>query len=201
MENNFPLFILVPPHPQTGGLNCIFKNILFIFIFRQRGREVEREGNINVWLPFVHPLLGTWPTTQTCARTGNRTGDPLVCRPALSPLSHTSQGLNCIFIEPTKIRMSPRDLLSFLSNSNIQPFCARPCAGSSVPHRNGSDAFLAREELTVTGEEESTLMKHLLRAGEPTFIHYPIYTKVLNLTTIDTWGRRSFCCEQLSCVL
>ena len=38
------------------------------------------------------PLLGTWPATQASALTGNRTGDPLVRRLVLSPLSHTSQG-------------------------------------------------------------------------------------------------------------
>ena len=38
-----------------------------------------------------HPLVGTWPATQACALTGNRTSDPLVHRWALSPLSHTSQ--------------------------------------------------------------------------------------------------------------
>ena len=45
----------------------------------------------------MSPLLGTWPATQACAltenQTGNRTGNPLVHRPALKPLSHTSQGL------------------------------------------------------------------------------------------------------------
>ena len=46
---------------------------------------------MNMWLLLMHPLLGTWPTTQSCAQTGNRTGDPLVRRPALNPLSHTSQ--------------------------------------------------------------------------------------------------------------
>ena len=45
-----------------------------------------------MWLPPVHPLLGTWPAIQACALTGNRTGDPLVRRPVLNPLSHTSQG-------------------------------------------------------------------------------------------------------------
>ena len=39
----------------------------------------------------MHPLLGTWPATQACALTGNQTGDPLVHRLELSPLSHTSQ--------------------------------------------------------------------------------------------------------------
>ena len=36
-------------------------------------------------------LLGTWPTTQACALSGNRTGDLLVCRLVPNPLSYTSQ--------------------------------------------------------------------------------------------------------------
>ena len=37
------------------------------FIFRLgEGREKERERNINVWLPLMHPLLGTWPITWAC---------------------------------------------------------------------------------------------------------------------------------------
>ena len=38
------------------------------------------------------PLLGTWPATQACVLTGNRTSDPLVHKRVLNPLSHTSQG-------------------------------------------------------------------------------------------------------------
>ena len=49
------------------------------------------ERNID-WLPLVHPLLGTWPTTQARALTGNQISDPLVHKPVLNPLSHTSQG-------------------------------------------------------------------------------------------------------------
>ena len=45
-----------------------------------------------MWLPLMHPLPGTWPTTQACALTRNCTGRPLVHRPALNPLSHTIQG-------------------------------------------------------------------------------------------------------------
>ena len=66
------------------------KIFIHLFIFGERGKEGE--GNINVWLPLVCPLLGTWPTTQACALTGNGTSDPSVHRPALNPLSHTSQG-------------------------------------------------------------------------------------------------------------
>ena len=64
----------------------------YLFIFRKRGeREKERGTSVCGCLSYA-PLLGTWPTTQACALTGNQTGDPLVCRLALNPLSHTSQG-------------------------------------------------------------------------------------------------------------
>ena len=52
---------------------------------------------MNVWLPLIYPLLGTWPTTQACALTGNRTSDPLLHKPVLNPLSHTSQGYIKVF--------------------------------------------------------------------------------------------------------
>ena len=66
------------------------KKILSIYFLKRR-REGERVRNLNVHLLLTCPLLGTWPTTQTCVlETGNLTGDPLVHRPALHPLSHTS---------------------------------------------------------------------------------------------------------------
>lgn len=43
-------------------------------------------------LSAPHPPLETWPTTQSCALTWNRTSDSLVCSLAPGPLSHTSQG-------------------------------------------------------------------------------------------------------------
>ena len=80
--------------------------MLFIFIFfkilfivRERGgEEEEREKNVDV--QEIHQLVascrlptrGTWPTTQACAQTGNRTGGLLFHRPVLNSLSHTSQG-------------------------------------------------------------------------------------------------------------
>ena len=71
-----------------------FKNILFIF--RERVREGEREGNMmyqrNIdWLPITGPQMRTWPATQAYALTGVQTGDLSVHRPALNPLSHSSQ--------------------------------------------------------------------------------------------------------------
>ena len=55
-----------------------------------------KERNFNVWLPLARPLLGTWPATQASALTGNRTSSPLVSRPALNSLSHTSRFKLCI---------------------------------------------------------------------------------------------------------
>ena len=79
-----------------GSLVSTFKSIIKDFIYllleRREGREKESGRNINVWLPFSHPLLGTWPAIQACALTGNQTGNLLACRPALNLLSHISQG-------------------------------------------------------------------------------------------------------------
>ena len=68
-----------------------FKDFIYFILERGEGKK-KRERNINVWLPTRCPILGTWPSTQTCALTGNQTREPLVCRPALNPLSYTSQG-------------------------------------------------------------------------------------------------------------
>ena len=66
---------------------------LYLFIFRERGREGEREGEKHQCVVASHaPLLGTWSATQTCVLTGNQTSDPLVRRPVLNPQSYTSQG-------------------------------------------------------------------------------------------------------------
>ena len=73
-------------------LLLFFKNFTYLFLERGEEKEKEKERNITVCLPLVCPLLGTWPSTQACALTGNGTSDPLVHRPELSPVSYTSQG-------------------------------------------------------------------------------------------------------------
>ena len=72
---------------------CFFWKRFYLYLERGEGRKKDREGNINVWLHLVRPLLGTFPATQARALTGNPTCDPLVHRPALNPLSYTSQDL------------------------------------------------------------------------------------------------------------
>ena len=73
-------------------LSIFFFERFYLFLERREGREKERERNINVWLPLMCPQPGTCPATQPCALTGNQTGELLVRRPALNPLSNTSQG-------------------------------------------------------------------------------------------------------------
>ena len=70
-----------------------FNIFIYLVLEGGEGREKERERNINVWLPLMRPLLGTWPETQARAPTGNQTGNLLVHRLVLNPLSNTSQGI------------------------------------------------------------------------------------------------------------
>ena len=58
-------------------------------------------------LPLTCPQVGTWPATQARALTRSQSGDLLVHRLVLSPLSHTSQGSNGLFIRVGKDIYSP----------------------------------------------------------------------------------------------
>ena len=93
-------------YPQYSYFFMFFVD-LYLFIFRERGRKGEREGEKHLmykrmceryihWLHLACPQLGTWPATQAGALTGNGTGDLSVHRPVhrpvLDPLSHTCQG-------------------------------------------------------------------------------------------------------------
>ena len=75
----------------------------YLFIFREKGREGEREGEKHRYARetligyLLTPPTGDRPTTQACALTRNQTGDLSVHRLVLIPLSHASQGLFIIF--------------------------------------------------------------------------------------------------------
>ena len=87
--------------PTSGRQACPFTLFsCFYLFFRPRGWKGERQGNINVWFALMGPLLGTWLATQAYALTGNQNAPPLVCMPALNPLSLTSQGLLSISVPP-----------------------------------------------------------------------------------------------------
>ena len=57
-----------------------------------------KEGKkTSIYDCLVHPQLGTQPTTQAYALTGNWTVSPLVRRPILNPLSYASRGSRVCF--------------------------------------------------------------------------------------------------------
>ena len=56
------------------------------------------------------PSKGTWPAIQACALTRNRTGDLLVCRLVLNPLSHTSQSYLFTFKERGREEETERNM-------------------------------------------------------------------------------------------
>ena len=92
----------------------------FVYLFLERGgREKERERNINVRLPLTCPLMGTWPTTQACALTGNRTSDPLIFRLALNSLKHTSQARTLFIID--RYTHPPDPLYTLCIKCEIEP--------------------------------------------------------------------------------
>ena len=83
------------------------------------------QRNINQ-LPLTRPKLGTWPATQACALTGNRTGNTSVHRLGLNSLSHTSQGshqllfLNSSFNQLLKKKINTR--FNFTTQQRTLPF-------------------------------------------------------------------------------
>ena len=75
---------------------------VYLFIFRERGWEGERKGEkhwckreTHITCPSYAPQLRTKPAPQTCALTGNGTGDLLVCRTLLH--CHSAQGLHWLY--------------------------------------------------------------------------------------------------------
>ena len=69
---------------------------------RKRGRETSMGG------------------CPSCILTGNQTGNPLVCRPALSPLSYTSQGSAILFLKTAPTRLL---ILLVLKKKNSPGWC------------------------------------------------------------------------------
>ena len=72
----------------------LFLKILYIYFQREGKRGRKREKHQCVFASHMRPPLGTWPATQACALTGNRTSDSLAPRLAFNPLKDTSQGGN-----------------------------------------------------------------------------------------------------------
>ena len=72
------------------------KHFIYLFLDWGEWREKERERSIGCLLNTPN-WDSSWPATQACALSGNRTQDLSVCGTMPSPLSHISQGCNCNF--------------------------------------------------------------------------------------------------------
>ena len=71
------LYYMKLPYLHITHLSVCFLFLFFflrfyLFLDRGEGKEKERERNIDVWLPLMCPLLGTWPATQACALFGKQ---------------------------------------------------------------------------------------------------------------------------------
>ena len=135
-----------------------------LFIFRQRGREGEREGEKYQCVVASHTTQPqTWPTTQACALTGNRTSDLSVLRPVLYSLSHSSQGckvllaLYCFCISDvcahTQCLASGNSEVSPTNPEGKEKFCLLPnFKGTSHPTRRTASVLQFGEERGGFGE-------------------------------------------------
>ena len=80
-----------------------FKIFIYLFLKRGEGREKDRERNIDVRekhglsASHMRPQLGTEPTAQADALTGNLTSDLLLCGTMPDQLSQAGQG--CSFLK------------------------------------------------------------------------------------------------------
>ena len=73
----------------------ILKDFIYLVIERGGGRKRGRETTMCGCLSCA-PAQGTWPATQACPPTGNRTCNHLVNRPMLNPLSYINQGWRAV---------------------------------------------------------------------------------------------------------
>ena len=82
---------------KWGNIYTFYENISFIYLFRERGRKEEREGKKPASAASLQPQLGTWPSTQAHALTGNRTRGLFVPRTLPTNEPHQSRWYLCLF--------------------------------------------------------------------------------------------------------
>ena len=99
----------------------VFKDFIYLFLERGEGREKERDRNINVWLPLKRSLLGTWPTTQACALTGNLIGNTFGSQPGTQSTEPHQPGLNLLILMP----FSASAIFCFTSSTLAKHFLLR----------------------------------------------------------------------------
>ena len=139
-------------------------------------------------MSLAHPLLMAWPTTQACALTGNQTSDPLVRRPALNPLSHTSQGSACPFNfnpNPNLYRSPGFSLCAVVSSlvlfpvrtgylglRRLSPVCSTPEICQPLP------GFLVHRSLEKLSQPSAGRSSDLFHLFHFLRVHFPLLSDV-----------------------
>ena len=113
------------------------------------------ERYIN-WLPLTCPQLGTWPATQACALTRNWTCDILVCRPVLSPLSHTGQSFHFVF-----------NVNSWITSSTAYPRSIPPLHSIFVPNTSSLGLLITPPLFLWLSEERGVTVSFLSESSLP----------------------------------
>ena len=105
--------------PDVG---ILFFLRFYLFIFREKGREAERERNSNVWLPLTWLPLGTWPATQAHAPTGNRTHNLLVPSPCWIHWATPARAgiLFILVIKKTNLNVTPDYINSIFHAERVE---------------------------------------------------------------------------------
>ena len=97
--------------PVSITLILSFKKIIFNF-WGERGKWRRKRIEVIDWLSLACPQLGTWLVTQACALTGFWTGNFLILRLMLNPLSHIRQGSHSfrwVFLSPLVVSSNAWD--------------------------------------------------------------------------------------------
>ena len=98
--SNFTHLHYLPDSCITNEITAYINDVIYIyerfylFIFRERGKEGGRGQE-------KHQSVASYMYAPACALTRNPTCIPLVHRPALNPLSHTSQGKMMLYLKYT----------------------------------------------------------------------------------------------------
>ena len=84
----FCVFVLERKHLVKWNIFCLFLRF-YLFIFRERGKEGERD--INVCLPLTRPPTGDLAHNPGMCSNWELNWWPFATQPMLNPLSYTSQ--------------------------------------------------------------------------------------------------------------
>ena len=85
----------------------LFLKRIYLFIFRHRGRGAKGEEKHQCVAASHAPPTGDPLTAQEGGLTGNSTNNPLLCRQAFNPVSHTSQGFFSFLKIVFQVQLSP----------------------------------------------------------------------------------------------